>query len=697
MSFAEKAPAERAAPIAQPRGTPLVVQGVTPSVSRMQRTLGNRATISVLGGAVVQRRMRDADEIAELVNPVMRGTVKKSETLAKIKQLYASLLADPNMPAAKKLGVLQNIADSTKAWADVHQDDKGRRSVALALRAEHAEATREMAALKGQNPGLKPDGYKPEENRILRKSQVKDLNVALKILAGMVDLVCPVPGNKGEVELEVDIPVHPGVFVGFRFKVEADRPDPEKVKCRVEVAFTGGAHLPHAMGRAAGELGGFSEAQGRSAHEVMNLFSYGLYRRARESRWSNRELTNVLWGGSHKEEGFQAAEQWAGGIEKDILGVYGDAYVSSGGFGRGAAEVGIDHVGKVAGDLQVGSGLVYDKAGITNIANAKGAWTDAKVDAVANAVWRKQPRTLGERREMSDELAKDTHIVSASVLGDIVELYDDVVVARFLSKAMFRTEIKDNFGRTGVTRRGLDAPVAQQPTRGTVEKSKAEHLTYFKTSGQVNFGPGMAAAKVEGAWQSRGRDSLLTSHLREAKIEVKAGLVLPASKLMSGGWVEGLNLETAAAGIIELIKATNQKGSKMGGKRVAAQSAGAAPEAAELATQLAHAPKDQFTSALATSAPLKEGVTGSETLQLVVEGKVKGQKPGEEFRAYELRISIGQEQAMRGEFTVARVKAKTFHRWAMLGAKWAGKATAEGDRPNPAWSLDVAGRQVALT
>ena len=135
---------------------------------------------------------------------------------------------------------------------------------------------------------------------------------------------------------------------------------------RLEAGISGGGQLPIGLTLSA-ELGGYLEAQGRSGAEVMNLISYGLYRRFRESSLVPREVTNYMWGmgGKSGETRYDEAEAFGHSIE-DNMGA--QSYVEMGGYAGGKAEYSND---LAIGGLKVGlgasagarftTGLRYDK------------------------------------------------------------------------------------------------------------------------------------------------------------------------------------------------------------------------------------------------------------------------------------------------------------------------------------------------
>jgi hypothetical protein len=627
------------------------------------------------------------------VVPALRGKGlgpirgKVSSTLVGIHKLLKEV-ATPvgGEPEAKKrrLAALTELADSCEAWAKVHGQEEHRREVAVYVAEQGAAARAEVVKLKTADSTLTltPADYDPTKNKIVKKAQALDMKSALAKLGVLIDLAVPAPGSKGEVEFEVDIPIpKTPAFLGFRFKAEGDRPEPEKLKCRLELSFTGGVHIPGGMGRAAGELGGFSEAQGRTAEEVMRLFSYGLYRRSRESMFSNAELTSILWGGSKGTKGWDEAERWAGAVEKNIFGESGDAYVQSGGFARGVAELGLDNVGKGKFDAQVGAGKHWDAAGIKAIANAKSAWSAAKVTAIVDTLAEDKPTSSRARSKIDQKLAEKGHFVSTAVLEKIVKQAGKANPADPWDKVALKAAVEE-FSRPGEKRRGLNEP-EQRAGFGETLASKAETIAYFKTSASITAGIIKADGKVEGSWITRGRDSNLPSHFREGKIEVKGGFYLPGSKQMAGGLEAAFQVEKLVAQVVNLIKQLPiADSSKMGGAQKAGELTKETSELVEGAMQIGTVPMDKFDIAFKASDPLKQGLSVGSTVQLVIEAKVKAKKKTSDKLPYEIGITIGEERALKGEFVVARVKVQTFERWLKAQCK-AG-----------AWTFDVFGKQI---
>lgn len=137
--------------------------------------------------------------------------------------------------------------------------------------------------------------------------------------AALIDKGVAVPGDATKIEIEFELPVDPSGagFIGGRLTIEASRDDNNMLTTRSETVVTGGAKVGVAKLKA--ELGGYIEASGASAADVMQLYSYGLYRRFRESNTIPSGMTNFLWGGARGDYGKKKAEAWSRDLEKRLF------------------------------------------------------------------------------------------------------------------------------------------------------------------------------------------------------------------------------------------------------------------------------------------------------------------------------------------------------------------------------------------
>ena len=159
-------------------------------------------------------------------------------------------------------------------------------------------------------------------------------------IAPLIDWVAPPtkkapPSTKyeeiqGSVDVTVDVPLgQTGGTLGFHINANVQRGADGLVKFGALVGVTGG--YGYGIFSVKGELDGYIEAQAKSSNEVMRLFSFMLYRRARESKVLPHGFADLVWGGASGVVGYRRAERWAGKVEKDIFtGTTPDTYVESG-------------------------------------------------------------------------------------------------------------------------------------------------------------------------------------------------------------------------------------------------------------------------------------------------------------------------------------------------------------------------------
>jgi hypothetical protein len=145
-----------------------------------------------------------------------------------------------------------------------------------------------------------------------KKTQAKSL---FEKVGRLGDKLVSNDGDSTEIEVELKFPVDPsGVgFIGGRFSAEIEK-DGEFTRIRSELAITGGASIDFV--EVAGEVGGYIEAQAKTAADAMNLVSYDLYRRFRESHVIPNECANYLWGGNWGSYGKGKSENWSLALEK---------------------------------------------------------------------------------------------------------------------------------------------------------------------------------------------------------------------------------------------------------------------------------------------------------------------------------------------------------------------------------------------
>jgi hypothetical protein len=139
------------------------------------------------------------------------------------------------------------------------------------------------------------------------------------VLPSILDLTSPDTGDKTKFDTLLRFPVHPGVFVGIRASLGIERKEDNELKVNFEGNVQSGATV-HGVAAIGGEFGVWCECIAKDTKSVGKLLDYGLFRRFRESKFVPREITNKLWGGEFKADGYKKSEEKAAQIEKDIFG-----------------------------------------------------------------------------------------------------------------------------------------------------------------------------------------------------------------------------------------------------------------------------------------------------------------------------------------------------------------------------------------
>ncbi|MDZ8221795.1 MULTISPECIES: hypothetical protein [unclassified Nostoc] len=138
------------------------------------------------------------------------------------------------------------------------------------------------------------------------------------VIPKVLDLMSPDTGDKSKFETQLRFPVHPGVFIGGRVTLSAERREDDDLKVIFEGTFQGGGTL--GIAALGGEIGPYFECIAKDSASVGKLLNYGLYRRFRESRLMPRSITNTLWGESFGKSGYEKSEKMAAQIEQDVFG-----------------------------------------------------------------------------------------------------------------------------------------------------------------------------------------------------------------------------------------------------------------------------------------------------------------------------------------------------------------------------------------
>ncbi|NWJ97651.1 MAG: hypothetical protein HXX20_17830 [Chloroflexi bacterium] len=223
---------------------------------------------------------------------------------------------------------------------------------------------------------------KTEEQKALKQSKMQIMGEAasmvfageeaasskLAIVGTAIDKLVSDNGDKTKIDFQVKIPVYTGVFILFHMTGDLER-DGGQTKVTFNLSVGAGGEIPGGLLKGFVEIGGYFEAKSKDGKEAMNLISYSLFRRCRESSIIPREITNLMWslGGITKtkkedvdEAKYREAEEWGAEIEGRMG--KGD-YVESGLRVAGEATAKAGNL-KLGAKAQYRMGKVYNKESI---------------------------------------------------------------------------------------------------------------------------------------------------------------------------------------------------------------------------------------------------------------------------------------------------------------------------------------------
>jgi hypothetical protein len=309
------------------------------------------------GGAIgrrsIRRKMWTAAKFAEATNEgtfTLKGDAQKNIELMiadylKLEAAHGVVSATDTPKAINLLLQMRQAVDwylgaHTKTVKDEHgldkqEEDPKRKKRMKGMKDFKLFVDAETSALQSQQTAKKKDGTAgtatteldaKEKSKGFIKLEAKYAGESAKStfnkIGGYIGKLVPEAGDKTAIEVELKLPVDPtGVgFVGGRFKAEIEKD--KYVKIRAELAVTGGVNV--GVAELKGEIGGYIEAQADNGADAMELVSYALYRRFRESHALPRGAANYMWGGSTDDEGFGKAEAWSLALEKRLFDIKED-------------------------------------------------------------------------------------------------------------------------------------------------------------------------------------------------------------------------------------------------------------------------------------------------------------------------------------------------------------------------------------
>lgn len=264
---------------------------------------------------------------------------------------------------AKQLGALTSRYATNAVNAITASANKPLRD---ALKDESAKgAVKELEGVQRQESGPGARQSSLTDQVLAETVTLPSLNPFMTIIGAVIDRAVRYNGDEVTLDHSVRIPVSHGAFVGLRVVGRASR-DHDATRAGLTFSFTGGWDA--AIARAMAGLGGYlMMTSNRGGHGAMEMASYTLYRRFRESRMVPADLTSTLWGmgGITKDADeddaaakYREAESWASGIEQSMT----DADAAESGLHvEASGRLGHASIAQVEGGIVVNTGTRYTK------------------------------------------------------------------------------------------------------------------------------------------------------------------------------------------------------------------------------------------------------------------------------------------------------------------------------------------------
>lgn len=250
-----------------------------------------------------------------------------------------------------------------------------------------------------------PSNTRERQAAVRNLGEISSFGDAFYSRAGAVlDALLPDQGDKGKVQININLPVNANVRVSFRFVCEGER-SASGVKARIEVGagVTATVDLWVAEAFAQAMAFGYLEAQGDTGEEVFRFMSLALYERVASV---SADAADYVWGRSFRRRSQRMMD--------------GDNYVESGLGVELSAGLSAD-----GGDQQVGAGVRASSGTRISAAGTQSVSMLSGKLAVTSSPWSGEVALQlsggegNESGQLSFSLARDTDITSfASVLED---------------------------------------------------------------------------------------------------------------------------------------------------------------------------------------------------------------------------------------------------------------------------------------
>jgi len=362
------------------------------SLIDLQRLAGNRAVFAAVRSPsppvhtrkpMALQRLWTRDEFKKQTDAgFLSGRGKTMKALDDLLEEYHGIRKNgmhlqPGGTQDRALNVLHEIVENIAVWKDTHEGDTSRSKKRIPglsrLEIDAKAELKELTEIRDKSREYMGQDQKPVERteNKLKTEMEGNFSSILAKLGPIFSAAAPASGDTGEIEVAIKVPVDPSGagYLGFRVKASVERMKKQAMKMRFELAVVGGAKIGN-VAEIGGELGMYLESQGGTPEKALELISYGVYRRFRESKVIPNEVANFIWGGSGTSVGWKRAEKWAAKVEKENFkdkstfaaadSDEGGAYVETGGLIGAKAKGGVGGVAELEGTGQYSTGQHYD-------------------------------------------------------------------------------------------------------------------------------------------------------------------------------------------------------------------------------------------------------------------------------------------------------------------------------------------------
>ena len=372
----------------------------------LQRLAGNRAVQAVVTSSgssqgkapsrpkPVQRLWSKAEFKAQTDAGFLAGRGKTMKQIDDLLGEFDGIKASgkhllPGAQQDRSINILHEVIEDVAVWMQSHEGDKSRSKKRIpGLTKLAMDAGKELRELEGiREKGREFMGEKQEpltRTENMFKTQMEgNFSSILSKMGPIFSAAAPASGDTGEIEIAVKVPCEPSGagYIGFRVKASIERLKKQAMKMRFELAVVGGAKIGN-VAEVGGELGMYLESQGATPEKALELISYGVYRRFRESKLIPNEVANFIWGGSGTAVGWNRSEKWAGKVEKENFkddstlapadSDQGGAYVQTGALAGAKAKGGVGGVAELEGSAQYSTGQHYDHNSVKGLKSKYG-------------------------------------------------------------------------------------------------------------------------------------------------------------------------------------------------------------------------------------------------------------------------------------------------------------------------------------